>query len=170
MRQKRDPNEFRWQIAVTYNCDRTCRHCYTFNDLLPCPREESDVTADDIVRSAAALRAAGFKVEQLRFTGGDPALVSNVIELYDLAKREWAPRRTFRTYSHHWERVDLRRRIRMACKTPQQRASFFTPFTISPTDLGRKPLFGFGGRADGASTPSALRRARSWGRPAGCSA
>ena len=133
-----------YQICITYRCNLHCRYCFQLFDWLPCDGIESDVTADDIIRSGELLKEAGIVVYKLRFSGGEPLLHPDLDTLARLSKEHWNPVGWFRTYTSG-QKVELKKMKagHLKVNTPQAKAEFHQPMLVSPQDVGMKQVQGF---------------------------
>ena len=70
---------YRVDLALTYRCNNMCIHCYSSS-----PREKPELTTEEWRRVLEKL--ADLEVPQLVFTGGEPTLREDLVELVEYAQ------------------------------------------------------------------------------------
>ena len=138
-------NPIAMQIAVTYRCNAACKWCVQHLDVVRW-KTDTDVTVEEIRVASRLLKLYGIKIGKLRVTGGEPMLHPNLRELLHTIHETWAPRGGwFRIYSNgkipHLRGVPGR--FSVVPLSSQKKTELFTPFNVSPADLGIEPTFGF---------------------------
>jgi len=106
----------------------------------------TDVTEEEIRVAARLLKLYGIKIGKLRVTGGEPMLHPKLKELLHAIHETWAPRSGwFRIYSNGKLPVlrGVPGRFSVVPVSSLKKTDLFTPFNISPADLGIEPKFGF---------------------------
>ena len=133
------------QIAVTYECNSACKWCVQHLDVIRW-KVDTDITEGEIRTAARLLKFYGIKIGKLRVTGGEPMVHPNLRELLVAINETWAPRSGwFRIYSNGKLPVlrGVPGRFSVVPVTSVKKTSLFTPFNVSPADLGIEPKFGF---------------------------
>ena len=82
-KRKGFPNEGQWEL--TFRCNYRCQHCYIPPEELAGKIKEKELTTEEVCRILDQLHEAG--VLYLTFTGGDPLLRRDFIDIYLYAKR-----------------------------------------------------------------------------------
>lgn len=134
-----------YQISCTYRCNSACKWCVQHLDVIRW-EVDTDVTVEEVRTAARLLKLYGIKIGKLRVTGGEPLVVPNLRELLHAINETWAPRSGwFRIYSNG--KLPLLRgvpgRFSVVPVTSVKKTDLFTPFNVSPADLGIEPRFGF---------------------------
>jgi len=133
------------QVAVTYRCNSACKWCVQRLDVIRW-QVDTDVTVEEIRTAARLLKLYGIKIGKLRITGGEPLLHPKLRQLLEAINETWAPRTGwFRIYSNG--KLPLLRgipgRFSVVPVNSVKKTDLFTPFNVSPADLGIEPKFGF---------------------------
>jgi hypothetical protein len=135
-----------WQIAVTYRCNAACKWCVQHLDVVKWNHVDTDVTVEEIKIGASLLKRYGLKIGKLRATGGEPVVHPELKEICTTIHEHWAPRTSwFRIYSNG--KLPLPKRIpgrfSVVPLDSVKKTELFTPFNVSPADLGIEPQLGF---------------------------
>jgi len=138
-------NPIPYQIAISYRCNASCKWCVQHLDVVRW-KVNTDVTVEEIRVASRLLKHYGIKIGKLRVTGGEPMLHPNLKELLHAVNDTWAPRSGwFRIYSNGIipRLRGVPGRFSVVPVSSQQKTELFTPFNVSPADLGIEPKFGF---------------------------
>lgn len=135
-----------YQLAVTYRCNSACKWCVQHLDVIEWKQIDTDVTEREIRVASTFLRKYDITVGKLRVTGGEPLLHPDLPNLLRTIDEVWGPRvGWFRTYTNGT--IPLPRgvpgRFSVVPLTSPKKTDQFTPFNVSPADLGIEPRFGF---------------------------
>jgi len=138
-------NPVAMQVSVTYRCNASCKDCVQRLDVIRW-EVDTDITEEELRVAARLLKLYGIKIGKLRVTGGEPMLHPKLKELLHVINETWAPRSGwFRVYSNG-KIPPLRRvpgRFSVVPLESPKKTNLFTPFNVSPGDLGIEPKFGF---------------------------
>lgn len=139
-------NPVAYQIAVTYSCNASCKWCVQHLDVIKWNHIDSNITEKEIRVAAHFLKLYGIKIGKLRVTGGEPMVHPNLRAILCTINECWAPRSGwFRIYSNG--KLPLIRgapgRFSVVPLSSVKKTDLFTPFNVSPADLGIEPRFGF---------------------------
>lgn len=137
----------RYGISATYRCNQKCLHCNRYLREVEWP--DSDVAVQDVVEAGAKIRAAGIIVNKVRITGGEPTLHPDLAGICKAVNETWrTERQTVVLTNHTLPLPDLtgtKARYSWGSDTPKN--ELHRPWTISPADLGLKPVVGYNGKA-----------------------
>jgi len=140
-----DPLNWSMQIAVTYRCNSACKWCVQHLDKIRW-QVDTDITAEEIRTAARLLKHYGIRINKLRITGGEPLVHPGLRQILEVVNETWAPRSGwFRIYSNG-KLPRLRGvpgRFSVVPVDSAKKTDAFTPFNVSPADLGIEPKFGF---------------------------
>ena len=138
-------NPIAYQLAVTYRCNSACKWCVQHLDVIRW-KVDTDLTVEEVRVAARLLKLYGIKIGKLRVTGGEPLVHPNLKELLHAINETWAPRSGwFRIYSNGKLPVlkGVPGRFSVVPVTSVKKTDLFTPFNVSPADLGIEPKHGF---------------------------
>jgi len=135
-----------YQIAVTYNCNAACKWCVQHLDVIRWNHIDTNITVREVRTAAHFLKLYGIRIGKLRVTGGEPMVHPNLREILFAVNESWAPRTGwFRIYSNG--KLPILRgtpgRFSVVPLNSVKKTACFTPFNVSPADLGIEPVFGF---------------------------
>ncbi len=69
----------RFEIPITYRCDRTCQWCDRLIGIIPW--KDSDVTLDDVRKAGVLVKSYELKITLLKVTGGEPTLHPHLAQI-----------------------------------------------------------------------------------------
>ena len=135
-----------YQIACTYKCNSACKWCVQHLDVINWNHIDTDITVEEIKVGAHLLKKYGIRIGKLRVTGGEPVVHPNLKPILHAINKHWAPRSSwFRIYSNG--KLPLPKRVpgrfSVVPLTSIKKTQLFTPFNVSPADLGIEPQLGF---------------------------
>ena len=135
-----------YQIAVTYACNAACKWCVQHLDVIDWDHIDTNITVREIEVGAYFVKKYGLQIGKLRVTGGEPCVHPDLPSILHAVHENWAPRTGwFRTYSNG--KLPLPRgvpgRFSVVPLGGWKKSDCFTPFNVSPADLGIEPVLGF---------------------------
>lgn len=135
-----------YQLAVTYNCNAACKWCVQHLDVLKWKHVDTNITEEEIRVASTFLRKYGITIGKLRVTGGEPLVHPDLPNILRTINEVWSPRTGwFRIYSNGILPVPrgVPGRFSVVPLSSTKKQELFTPFNVSPADLGIEPRFGF---------------------------
>lgn len=134
-----------YQIAVTYRCNAACKWCVQHLDVIRW-KCDTDVTVEEVIAASKILKKYNITIGKLRVTGGEPCIHPKLEEICVAIGENWTPRTSwYRIYSNG--KLPLPKRVpgrfSVVPLNSIKKMELFTPFNVSPADLGIEPILGF---------------------------
>jgi len=130
----------RFGIALTYECNSSCKWCNRFLDKQPWP--DSTMCVEDLHKGWEEVQKCGWEVIKVRVTGGEPLLHPQFLECMKVIRDKWD--------THPTRRVPVFTSIPPSIPPPKFSWRYkvsthvHQPPMISPSDLGLEPIYGGG--------------------------
>jgi len=129
----------RFQVPITYRCDRVCRWCDRLIGVLPWEDEDTDISMEDVRRAGELLKEHKIQVALLKVTGGEPTIHPQFVELCNELKGWVGEKGAVRISTNKAARdprLDSSFKSRATPGKDQQVIKRHVPVLVSPTDLG----------------------------------